>query len=311
MAQIKRLKSIIKSSPLGWYLTERYKRQKYQYFARKYNDPEFICRLYLRANGGRSPDLEHPRLFTEKLQWLKLYYRDERIPLCSEKAEAKKYIAQQGYADLLIPTIAVYDRAQDVDLAQLPERFILKATHGSGWNILCTDRSALDWKRVRKIMQTWLDENLYIFGREWNYRELTPRILAEELIGSGHLVDYKFMCFNGVVRAMQVNHEINGEKYVDLYDADWNLLADMGTGVAPHSAAALPKPPDFEKMKEIAAQLAKPFPFVRVDLYHEAGKIYFGEMTFFPGSGFWSISPAARDAQFGEWLTLPEPNHFI
>ena len=119
------------------------------------------------------------------------------------------------------------------------------------------------------------------------------------------LRDYKFMCFNGKCKALQVNHEINGSKYVDIYDSEWRLIPDFCTGVAPHSSVQLPKPDKFDEMKQIAEKLATPFPFVRVDLYNVNGKIYFGEMTFFPGSGFWTITPEERDIEFGSWLELP------
>lgn len=310
MGMMSSLKQAIKKNPLGLYVVERRKRRKYEAYETQYSDREFVERLYRKANNGKAPDLENPKDFTEKLQWLKLFYRDPAIPICSDKVEAKVYIAEQGYPELVIPNIAVYDRAEDVDESALPERFILKASHGSGWNILCNgNKDAVDWRRMKKVMATWLKENLYIYGREWNYKEQTPRLLAEELLSDEPVVDYKFMCFNGVVRAMQVNHEIDGVKYVDLYDDEWTLFPDMGTGVAPHSDVPLPKPPQFEEMKAIATKLSKPFPFVRVDLYNVDGKIYFGEMTFFPGSGFWSITSPERNRQFGDWLTLPEKNH--
>lgn len=304
------LKQALKKYPVVLYLVERFKRRIYQRYARIYDDEAFICRLYKKANQGRLPDLLHPKLFTEKLQWLKLHYRDPAIPFCSDKIEAKRYVAEHGYPGLIIPTLATYSSADEVDVAKLPENFILKASHGSGWNIICRgNKEQIDWKRAKKTMGIWLKENLYIFGREWNYKEQTPRLLAEELLAEECVVDYKFMCFNGIARALQINHELDGNKYVDLYDANWTLLPDMDTGVCPHSGIQLPKPAQFEEMKTIAENLAKPFPFVRVDLYNVNHKIYFGEMTFFPGSGFWTITPPDRDLQFGNWLTLPEENY--
>ncbi len=305
MSFIHTLKRKIKKNSFALMLIERRKRRKFQHYAEKYTDREFVEQLYKKANNGRLPDLENPTDFTEKLQWLKLYYRDPVIPICSDKVEAKQYITDMGYPELVIPNIAVYDSADEVDVDALPEEFILKASHGSGWNIICRDKKSIDWPRMEKVMATWLNENLYIYGREWNYKEQRPRLLVEELLDDKCVVDYKFMCFNGVVRAMQVNHEIDGKKYVDIYDDEWNLISDMGVGVAPHSGVALPKPQQFEEMKEIATKLSKPFPFVRVDLYNVHGKIYFGEMTFFPGSGFWTITPHSRNRQFGDWLELP------
>lgn len=300
------LKHILKKNPLIFYLGELRKRWLYKHYEKAYDDKTFICMLYRKANHGRLPNLENPVLFTEKLQWLKLYYRHPAIPVCSDKVEAKKYVASHGFPQLVIPTIAIYQNASQIDLDALPENFILKASHGSGWNIICRgDKKRLDWKHARKTMDLWLSENLYRLGREWNYKEQKPMLLAEELLDDECVVDYKFLCFNGRCNAMQVNHELDGVKYVDLYDREWNLLPDMCTGVAPHSSNALPKPPQFEQMREIAEALAQPFPFVRVDLYNVKGHIYFGEMTFFPGSGFWTITPPERDRQFGDWLKLP------
>ena len=304
---LNRLKAKIKQSPFGFYFYELLKRRLYQYYNWRYNDEEFIVKLFKKANHGNKPDLRQPQSFSEKLQWLKLYYRHPDIPICSDKARAKQYVSEQGYPELIIPTLAIYDRAEDIDPDKLPDNFILKASHGSGWNIICRgNKNEIDWKRAKKTMALWLKENLYVYGREWNYKEQKPCIIAEQLLAEETLVDYKFMCFNGKIKALQMNHEINNTKYIDLYDEQCNLLTDMDTGICPHSDVPLPRPPQFEEMKKIAAKLAEPFPFVRVDLYNLNNKIYFGEMTFFPGSGFWSISPKKRDLQFGSWLKLPE-----
>ena len=304
MTPLWHLKEKIKSNALARLLIEERKRLLYTRDARRYSDREFIERLYERKI-GRKPDLDHPVTFTEKLQWLKLHYRDPAIPRASDKYEAKKYIAERGFPELLIPTLAVYDSADEIDLDKLPEQFILKATHGSGWNFICRDKAAFDLPAKRKIMNSWLKQNLYIYGREWNYKEQTPRLIAEPLMDDKPLVDYKFLCFNGVCRAMQVNHDENGTHYVDYYDEDWNLFPDMSSGTADISGKPLPRPDRFDEMKTIAEQLASPFPFVRVDLYDIRGEIYFGEMTFFPGSGFWKITPPSYDNTFGAWLTLP------
>ncbi len=306
---LRRIKDLLKKNPLIFYLVEKRKNLLYSHYAKVYDDETFIRMLYRKFNHGREPDLENPKRFTEKLQWLKLHYRNPDIPICSDKVEAKKYIAAHGFPELVVPTIAVYDSPDEIDIGKLPENFILKASHGSGWNIICRgEKASMDWGRIRKTMGVWLSENLYILGREWNYKEQTPRILAEELLDSKTLVDYKFMCFNGKCRAQQVNHEIGGRKYVDIYDSDWRLIPDFCTGVAPHSDLQLPKPDKFDEMKAIAEKLAAPFPFVRVDLYNVNGKIYFGEMTYFPGSGFWTVTPEERDFEFGSWLELPAAN---
>lgn len=308
MKLIWHVKRFIKKNELARYLIDRRKRRLYREYGERYSDREFVELLYRRANNGVAPDLEAPQTFTEKLQWLKLFYRNPLLPIASDKVEAKKYVADCGYPELVIPTVAVYDSADAVDVSALPSQFALKASHGSGWNIICHDKAKINWKKKKREMAGWLSDNLYLYGREWNYKEQTPRLLVEELVDTKPLVDYKFMCFGGKVRAMQVNHDNGGVHYVDFYDAEWNLIPDMSTGVAPHSDIRLPRPAQFDEMKAIAEDLAKPFPFVRVDLYNVNGKIYFGEMTFFPGSGFWTVTPHERNLEFGSWLTLPEKN---
>lgn len=305
MVSIKQIKKSIKKNPVALYLIVLRKKRKYEKYAKKYSDREFIEMLYKKSI-GRVPNLDNPKCFTEKLQWLKLNYRDSSIPVCSDKYEAKKYIEQLGYSDLLIPTLHVYDTADDFNTDDLPDEFIVKATHGSGWNVICRDKEKIDWKHTRKTMDSWLHQNLYIFGREWNYKNQKPRLIVEPLMDTKPLVDYKFLCFNGECKAMQVNHDENGIHYVDLYDSEWNLIENMSTGTAPIYGKQIPKPSDFEKMKDIAQKLSTPFPFVRIDLYNINGKIYFGEMTFFPGSGFWKITPEKNDYLFGEWLDIPK-----
>ncbi|MBQ6067372.1 MAG: glycosyl transferase [Clostridia bacterium] len=305
MTLLWQIKQRIKNNPHARVLIEERKRRRYTRYVKQYSDREFIERFY-EQKVGRKPDLDDPKTFTEKLQWLKLNYRDPDIPRASDKYEAKQYIAERGFPELLIPTLAVYHNADEIDLSKLPDKFILKATHGSGWNFICRDKASFDLPARRKIMNAWLKQNLYIYGREWNYKEQTPRLIAEPLMDDKPLVDYKFLCFNGVCRALTVNHDDNGTHYIDFYDSDWNLIPEMKADIADHSCKPLPKPERFDEMKAIAEKLAAPFPFVRVDLYDIRGEIYFGEMTFFPGSGFWHITPETYDETFGAWLTLPE-----
>ena len=301
------IKRFIKKNPVAHNLIESRKKIRYQKYVEKYSDREFVEILYKKFI-GLTPDIDNPQTYTEKLQWLKLNYRNPDIPICSDKYEAKEYIEKQAVPDLnIIPNLAVYDSADKLDLDKLPDEFIIKATHGSGWNVICRDKSKIDWKNIKKIMNTWLSEDLYMYGREWNYKEQTPRLIVEPLMDTKPLVDYKFICCNGKCRAMQVNHDDAEDKhYVDFYDSDWHLFSDMNLSIALHSGKPLPKPEQFDEMKKIAEQLAEPFPFVRVDLYNIKGKIYFGEMTFFPGSGFWNITPKKYDKMFGDWIELPK-----
>ncbi len=303
------VKRWIKSRPWGLYLVEKRKKRRYTALLKQYPDREMVERLYRRANNGRVPDLKNPATFTEKMQWLKLYYRDPLMTVCSDKYLVKEYVKEQGFGEWVIPTLAVYNDVREFDEKTLPERCMIKATHGSGWNIRCDANAPIAWKPTKKTMALWLSESAYIFGREWNYRDQQPRLIVEPLIADKPPVDYKLMCFNGAVRAVQVNHRADGKEYVDFYDEHWRKLADMQIGVIAGSDMVLPPPAGWQQMLQAACVLSRPFPFVRVDLYEVDGKLYFGEMTFFPGSGFWTITPSERDVQFGGWLTLPPQNH--
>ena len=160
---------------------------------KKYSDLEAVNRLYY-SHAGRYPNLETPTLFSEKLQWLKLYYRDPLMTQCSDKYEVRKYIKKKGYADILNEMIGVYERVADIELDKLPDRFVLKATHASARNIICKDKSKMNWTPLRLIMKSWLKQNIFWNGREWCYKYLKPRIICEKYLesNSGDLIDYKF-----------------------------------------------------------------------------------------------------------------------
>ncbi len=303
-----RMKKAIKANKWGRVLVEWRKRALYRWYLKRYNDKDFVCRLYQKRL-GRPLNLEDPQLLMEKLQWLKLYYRDELMTVCSDKYEVKQYLAQKGYGHLAVETLAVFERADDITVDSLPPQFVLKATHGSGWNIVCRDKARFDVKYARRLAKIWLPQSAYLYGREWNYRDQTPRIIAEPLLCEKPLVDYKCMCFNGKVRAIQVNQAFDGVMYVDHYSADWKLWADTSTGVVPHTGKALEKPKCLDQMLEVACELSKPFPFVRVDFYEVNERLYVGEMTFFPGSGYLDFTPRSFDQMLGEWLTLPKKNY--
>lgn len=303
------IKSSLKSNLFLRSFIEKRKWHKYSAAVNKCSDMTFIEKHYAKVYGGVKLNWQSPLLFTEKLQWLKLFYRDDLIPICSNKVTAKEYLMEQGLGDLLVPTLGIYDRTQDIALSDLQEPFIIKGSHGSGWNFVVKDKNKVKWNQLLRVCDTWLEQNIYVYGREWNYEHQPRHIIVEPLLKDEAPIDYKAMCFNGIPRAFQVNHNIEGVHYVDLYDSDWNLIPDMEIGIFPHSNTVLEKPEDFDRMKQIASKLAEPFPFVRVDFYNFDKKLYFGEMTFFPGSGFWHIDPESRNEEFGNWLELPAPNY--
>lgn len=274
---------------------------------RKYSDIEAINRLY-HARAGRYPDLENPTLFSEKLQWIKLHHRDPLMTQCADKYGVRKYIEKQGFADTLNELIGVYECVDDIDFRRLPERYILKATHGSGWNIICKDKSKMSWIPLRLIMKSWLKHNIFWNGREWPYKDMKHRIVCEKYLedSSGQLMDYKFYCFNGEPKFVQANMGRGTERHAqNFYDLNWSLLP-FGKDLAPSPDVNIPKPDNFDRMIAIARDLSSPFCYVRTDFYNVEGRVIFGELTFFPASGMPDFVPAEYDATVGSMLVLPK-----
>ena len=276
----------------------------------RYSDYEYIQKI-AKERFGREKDLADPKTFTEKLQWLKLFYRDEKMPICSDKYRVREYLKECGLEHLGNEVLGVYDDARKIDFDKLPEKFVAKANHGSGWNLICKDKAGLDKKGCVRLMNEWLKLNLYVFGREWNYKDIEPRIVVEKFIEYEPLNDYKFMCFNGEPLYMQLNNDYQGTHYVDFYELDgWKHLP-FSYGSYRISDRVIEKPPMYDKMFELARQLSKPFPFVRVDFYNYDDVVILGELTFFPGGGLWPLNPVETgyDETLGEKLRLPAPNH--
>lgn len=300
------VKEKLKKNLIVLYIWNEYRRIKGSIQLKKITDMEFIIREYKRRTGN-DLQLSSPQRFTEKLQWLKLFYRDEKIEECSDKYTARLYIEKQNHGELLNELIGAYDSVDDIDFDHLPNKFVLKASHGSGWNIVCTDKNKLNWRMYKHIIRSWMKQNLYIYGREWNYKRLTPKILIEKYIdsGDGQLTDYKFFCFNGKPVFVQVDRDrFQGHKQ-SYFDMEWKALP-FSTG---HEAIQEICPVEFEKMKKLAQELSKPFPHVRVDFYNIDKKIYFGEFTYFDGSGFYNYEPDEWDFHLGNLLHLPEVNY--
>lgn len=295
----------LKCNPIGLYFWNEYRRIEGKSSKKIYSDFEFINKVYLRVT-GRNINWNNPQRFTEKLQWLKLFYRNPLIEKCTDKYTARQYIVSCNHPELLNELIGVYDSVNEIDFDTLPQQFVLKVSHGSGWNIICKDKLKLNWSMYKHIINSWLKQNLYIYGREWNYEALSPKIIIEKYIdsGDGQLTDYKFFCFNGEVGFIQVDRDRFDSHKQSYFDIDWNLLP-FTTG---HASIQETKPICFEKMVQLAKELSKPFPHVRIDFYNIGNKIYFGEFTYFDGSGFYNFDPDKWDLYWGEKLKLPAAN---
>lgn len=270
--------------------------------------------LYLRyryyVNFRRDLNLENPRTFNEKLQWLKLHDRRPEYTKMVDKVEAKKYVASIIGGDHIIPTLAVYDRAEDIDFDALPNQFVLKCSHDSGGIVICTDKSKLDREAAIRKLSKGLKSNYFHQTREWPYRNVNPRIIAEQYMSNegetDELSDYKFFCFDGKARLMFIaTDRFNKEEHTkfDFYDMDFNHLPF--TNGHPNASRKIEKPRGFEEMKQMAEKLSKGIPHVRIDFYDIGGKVYFGEMTFYHWSGMVPFVPDEWDYKVGAMLQLP------
>ena len=272
-------------------------------------DDETYLKLLFRAKMGKKLNLENPQTFNEKLQWLKLYDRKPIYTKMVDKYEVKKYIAEQIGEEYIIPTLGVWNHFDDIDFEALPNQFVLKCTHDSGGLIICKDKSKLDKKAAKKKIEKCLKHSFFWGMREWPYKNVLPRIIAEPYLEdelTHELRDYKFFCFDGVVKTLYVATERGRkeETKFDFFDRDYNHLPF--TNAHPNAKTLPEKPKQFKLMKELAEKLSESFLQVRIDLYECNEKVFFGEMTFFHMSGLAPFNPEEWDYTFGSWIKLPK-----
>lgn len=269
---------------------------------------ELYLKLLFRLRMGYKLNLDNPQTFCEKLQWLKLHNRKPEYTQMVDKYDAKRYVADIIGEEYIIPTIGVWDRVEDIDFDKLPNQFVLKCTHDSGGIVICKDKSQLDIAATKKLLRRGLKKNYYWQNREWPYKNITPRIICEQYMvdESGYeLKDYKWFCFDGVAKALFIatDRGVKGEETkFDFYDTEFNHLPF--TNGHPNASKEIKKPAGFEQMKQLASQLSKGQPHLRVDFYDINGKIYFGELTFYHWSGTMPFDPMEWDYTFGSWINL-------
>ena len=257
---------------------------------------------------GKHLDLENPKSFNEKLQWLKLNDRKDIYTKLVDKYEVKRYIADALGEEYIIPTIGVWDRFEDIDFQQLPEKFVLKCTHDSGGLVICRDKSRLDIEKAKLKLTSSLKKNYYYHGREWPYKNVKPRIIAEPYMADCEnegLTDYKFYCFNGVVRYLYVSKGMENHKtaQIGFLTPEWEL-APFGRTDYNMLDELPPKPSFYQEMLKIAEKLSEGMRFARVDLYEISRHVYFSEFTLHPCSGFMPFKPEEYDRILGELLRL-------
>ena len=273
------------------------------------SDKQYI-RMIFNARMDYPLNLDNPTTFNEKLQWLKLHDHNPLYRQLVDKYEVKKYVTQRIGAQFIIPTLGIWDRFDDINFEMLPKQFVLKCTHDSGGLVICKDKDNFDYQSAKKKINSSMKRNFYYHGREWPYKNVIPRIIAETYMEDSNtqeLRDYKIFTFEGVAKALFIatdRQDATTDTKFDFYDADFVHLP-LTNG---HPNAEIPptKPETFEQMKKLAEKLSEGFPHVRVDFYEVNGKTYFGEMTFSHWSGFTSFVSHEWDKTFGEWLKIPD-----
>lgn len=272
------------------------------------SDKLFLSMKYKRVF-GKDAYLDRPITFNEKLQWLKLYDHKPEYTVMVDKYRVREYIAEKIGEQYLIPLIGVWDSPDEIDFATLPNQFAMKCNHNSGLGMcICTDKETLNIKQVKSRLRSGLKQNYYLTGREWPYKNVPRKIVAEKFLKSdaNGLTDYKIHCFNGVPKFILVCRDRFTDSGLteDFYSPEWTHM-NIKRPKIPNASTPFPKPEKLNEMLMLAEKLSKNIPFIRIDFYFVEGKIYFSELTFFPASGFEGFEPDEWDKIFGEWLTLP------
>lgn len=269
--------------------------------------------IYLRMmyylQTGMKLHLKHPVRFSEKLQWLKLYDRHPEYTMMVDKVAVKDYVAKIIGEEYIIPTLSVWNAPDEIEFDRLPEQFVLKCNHDSGGVVLCKNKKSFDREYARRRIAKSLKRNFFYGGREFPYKNVKPCIMVEKYMQDANeedLVDYKFFCFSGEVKMCQVISDRFTDEKIDFYDRNWNrLIGLIGLNIdAKNSIEGKPRPKQYDEMIRIAELLSKGMIFVRVDLYDINDKIYFGELTFFPASGFGYFRPDEWNVKLGNMIKL-------
>ena len=274
-------------------------------------------RLYLRFlyyfYMGKKLNLKNPKTFTEKIQWLKLHDRKEEYHRLVDKYEVKRVVASIIGEKYVIPTLGLWDSFDEIDFLKLPDKFVLKTTQGSHTSLICRNKCNLDKGESARLFKAWLRTSPYDKFKEWAYKGIKPRILAEqylEMEEGKDLVDYKFYCFAGEPLYCQVIKDRTTQETIDFFDRDWRhqeffgLQSKITQSKITQSKIRIARPINYDKMLEIAGKLSKGVPFLRVDLYNLEGRIYFGELTFYPAAGLGYFTPEEWDLRLGKLIKL-------
>ncbi len=251
-------------------------------------------------------DLKNPKSFNEKIQWLKLNDRKPEYTKLADKYAVRDYVQEKIGKKYLIPLLGLYDNVEDINWDTLPTEFVLKCTHGSGTNIICSDKSMLDIKKSKRNLSRWMNKSWFWFGREWCYKDIQPRVICEEFMvdeSGKELKDYKIFCFNGHPKLIQVDFDRFSNHKRNIYSIDWEFK-DVRIKYPNSSEVVIKKPDKLNEMLDCAKKLSEGISHVRVDFYSINDSIYFGEMTFYHGSGFEKFYPDDLENEVGKWIQL-------
>ena len=265
---------------------------------------KMYCSLAFRGEMGYRLDLNAPKTFNEKLQWLKLYDRRSEYTDMVDKLSAKTIVGKTIGFEHIVKTYGIWDRADKIQFESLPDRFVLKCNHDQGSVVLVSDKSTLDTDETIKKLNMKLRKNLFYETREYPYKNIIPKVFAEEYL-ENDIIDYKFYCFNGEPKFLYCGQGLTEDHSlkIDFYDLNWNLMPFYRTDY--HRLGQIEKPKKLSEMIGIARKLSKGVPFVRIDLFEVDGKVYFSEFTLCPASGYMPFVPKEYDRIVGDWLELP------
>ncbi len=269
------------------------------------DDKEYISRQFEYYMGYKI-DLSNPQTFNEKLQWLKLYDRKPEYTQMVDKYEAKNYVADKIGDEYIIPTLGIYNSFDEIEFEKFPQQFVLKCTHDSGGIVLCKDKRTFDKDEAKSFLSNRLRTNFYWTSREWPYKNIKPRIIAEEYLvdeSNIELKDYKIFAFNGKAKLIQVDYDRFVFHKRNLYTIDWEYV-DAFIRYPNDSKRKIERPTKLEEMIEISEKLSKHIPHVRVDLYSTSSRIYFGELTFYHGAGYEKFEPRELEYKLGGMIKI-------
>lgn len=282
--------------------------------ARFIKDDETYLKWYYFFPMKRWPDLNNPKSFNEKLQWLKIHDKNPAYSKMVDKYEVKQYIGELLGQQYVIPTLGVWDRFDDIDFESLPNQFVLKCTHDSGGLVICKDKTQLDIESARKKINKCLKKNYYLETREFPYKDVKPRIIAEEYMEqpeASSLNDYKVLCFSGKAKLIEYHVDRFTDKHTqDFYDVEWNKTPITQGGYSAVSDYCAPKPKCLAEMIRLSELITKDMAHCRVDWYEINGKLFLGEITFFDGSGIEAFDNYADDLMLGSWIDLKKSYDF-